>query len=175
MTLPLTPETMAAQVRELHGLLVGVNDPILAVAIQELGLNIRTAYIRYGERLHPAPEPVTNTLRDEGGANSKTASTAPSEPVCCCVKTGAVSDTTHCPVHRTNPAPGGVAAPLEASVEDLKPFMMRDWYFPTPMWEVWKRFDMPGSWGEFTPAQRLETLAKLTPQQRGQLLKAVKP
>jgi hypothetical protein len=164
---------MAIQVNAIRQLLIAP-ESLQVAAIQELGLNIRTAYIRYGERLHPAPEPVTSTLCDEGGAKDKTATEAPSEPVCQCVKTGIVSDTTHCPVHRTNPAPGGVAAPLEASVEDLKPFMSTAWGMPDAMYKVMSRLGLSAGWSA-EPSKRLKHLASLTPQQRGQLLKAVRP
>jgi len=164
VTLPLTPETMAAQIKDLDEKMGRWTVEVFIAAIEQLNLNLRTAYIDE-QRNGPRTYPVADT--------SKLVTTA-SEPVCCCVKTGIVSDTTHCPVHRTNPAPGGVAAPLEASVEDLKPFMSTAWGMPDAMYKVMSRLGLSAGWSA-EPSKRLKHLASLTPQQRGQLLKAVRP
>jgi len=60
--LPLTPQDMAIQASELAALLTGAPESLTKTALEQLGLNQRTAYMRYGPRMEPAPDPCTCTV-----------------------------------------------------------------------------------------------------------------
>jgi len=52
--LPLTPQDMAIQASELAALLTGAPESLTKTALEQLGLNQRTAYMRYGPAMQPA-------------------------------------------------------------------------------------------------------------------------
>jgi len=57
--LPLTPQDMAIQASELAALLTGAPESLTKTALEQLGLNQRTAYMRYGPAMRPADTSAT--------------------------------------------------------------------------------------------------------------------
>ena len=58
--LPLTPHDMAIQASELAALLTGAPESLTKTALEQLGLNQRTAYMRYGPAMQPSQSPAVS-------------------------------------------------------------------------------------------------------------------
>ena len=147
MTLPLTPEAIKEQVIALQTGYVGP-ESVLVSMIEQLGLNQRTAYMRYGPRMEPEGPTVTDNK------------TPP--------------DIISNPVNVLHPGDPGWQSSLGCTVEELKKFggLSDSWGLPKPMWAMVTNGGKDKYPSE--PSKRLELLSKLTPAQRGELLAAVK-
>ena len=171
MTLPLTPEAIKEQVIALQTGYVGP-ESVLVSMIEQLGLNQRTAYMRYGPRMEPEGVPAhmitasgdgkgSGDIGSRGGVGMTSTNTDPSAPK-------------SPEAHPLTPADAGWQPSVGCSVEELKKFggLSEAWGLPKPMWAMVTNGGKDKYPSE--PSKRLELLSKLTPAQRGELLQAVR-
>ena len=198
MTLPLTPEDIAVWWLSFKGRFQDWNDippeSVIVALIEQLGLNQRTAYMRYGPRMEPEGVPAhmindnkaaPSSEKDNGGPHGTQypANTGGdlvthgpgSGPEAAKPGTGQKqgderSATTN---HPLTPADAGWQPSIGCTVEELKKYggLSDAWGLPDPMYKMIKGAAM--NWPP-EPFKRLELLSKLTPAQRGELLGTVK-
>ena len=173
MTLPLTPEAIKEQVIALQTGYVGP-ESVLVSMIEQLGLNQRTAYMRYGPRMEPEGVPA-HMNPDKGDREAGCG--APGNPAPLIVGTSPASgheSPASPPNHPLTPADPGWQPAIGCTVEELRKFggLSDSWGLPKPMWAMVTNGGKDKYPSE--PSKRLELLSKLTPAQRGELLAAVK-
>ena len=142
---------------------------------EQLGLNQRTAYMRYGPRMEPEGVPA-HMNPDKGDREAvERGLRIPPQPGNGSIPVKAVADVPASPPnHPLTPADPGWQPSLGCTVEELRKFggLSDSWGLPKPMWAMLTKGGMIRYPSE--PSKRLELLSKLTPAHRGELLGTVR-